>query len=882
MRSLAAAGFDEVSISGEICGDSACLIIRAGLVLQDPSVCRPPPDPDNEQLVAVGLPVCWDEKSEWSRFQSLHGGVYPADGLPAPLCEWHSSGNNARARLLGMPFSEPPLMVHWARLDHAPDDPRLFVMEVVTSLQHGGAERITCDLAVNLPRHGVRSRLVSLGKPHRKPLPAPGDTLYLSHLRRSERVSILTNTAIASGVDVIHVHLTNADEIRAISACGIPVMATVHNARAGWPQGWETLKAGDVSLFLACSQAAEAELREVLPHVPVRTVWNGISPNDFPESRRPQTGNEFTLACVANPRPQKRLERLAQILAATREELRARGVRNPVVKLIIAGEVSEVLADAVCCREAVDLEARKHGVSDSITWTHGKLPVREVLQNAQALVSCSAYEGLSLAHLEAISSGLPVIACDTGGTRELAWKNPAVSLLPAKAGAEEFAKSIATALLAPPPSGHPVIWRDFSTDRMTRRVAMLARQTACRPSQPCETLWFVTNNLSTGGAQSSLRRLVKELHAGGKRVRVALLQEYPEHPTPGRDDLLAAGIDVFVPPPAGLIDPQNAVDRIVAEMTADPPAAVVFWNAIMTHKLLLADALPFTKVYDVSPGGMWFSSLDRYFENPLPGIPCRSPGDYGKLLAGIVVKYAAEAPRATALGAKVTVIPNGVVLPERRTPRPLDFPFVFGTAARVSPQKRLDELIEAFRLAMLPNAVLRIAGGVETGAEECAEDLRKRSEGLQVEWLGEMHGLSEFHQGCDVFVMISDPAGCPNASLEALAAGLPVIATDVGGASEQVIDSVNGRLVPSRDVPALAKAMVEMSRDRQLLETMSSAAREHIRRHFTLDQMTASYLALFTGENEIPVSRRNRTLGMRFETNRDPELTDPKLAGVHD
>ncbi len=648
---------------------------------------------------------------------------------------------------------------------------------------------------------------------------------------------------------MLHLHLTNADETRALSASGIPVIATVHNSREGWPSGWETLKKGEVSLLLACSQAAESELRELLIEIPVRTVWNGIQPNDFPERPRPQTGSRFTLACVANPRPQKRMERLPGILAATRAELVARGIHDPIVKLVIAGEVSERLTDAVECRDAVARDAVEHGVTESITWTHGRLLVREVLGNAHALVSCSAHEGLSLAHLEAISSGLPVIACDTGGTRELAWKNPAVTLLPADATAARFARAIADALLSPPPSGHRLIWEDFSTDRMTRRVAMLARQTSCCPAGPGETLWFVTNNLSTGGAQSSLRRLLKEFHVRGKRVRVALLQEYPEHPTPGRMDLLAAGIDVFVPPPAGLIEPAESVDLILAEMAADPPSAVVYWNAIMSHKLLLADALPFTKVHDISPGEMWFASLDRYLENPLPGVPCRIAADYGKLLESIVVKYSAEVPRAAALGVPVTVIPNGVALPAVRQPRPAGSPFVFGTAARISPQKRLDELIDAFRLASpsLPDAVLRIAGGVETGAEACAADLKKLAEGLPVEWLGEIHGLAEFHQACDVFVMISDPAGCPNASLEALAAGLPVIATDIGGASEQVIDGANGCLVPARDVPAFARAMIRLFNDAPLRETMGRAAREHIRQHFTLDRMTADYVALLQG-----------------------------------
>jgi glycosyltransferase involved in cell wall biosynthesis len=840
-RSLRAAGFE---VGDEV--DGPCLLLKAGQVLKNPSTFHPPPMVRDGNLVAVGLP----ETGAWSNLHEACGGDYHCgENLPPPVCEWHSCANSASARLNGGPLAGSPRVVHWPPLDLGLTDDRLSVFEVVTSLQHGGAEKIARDLAQSVPAHGIASRLIVLGKPHRTPLDAPPATLDLSDLPRSKRAACLAALAVAHGVDVLHLHLIDAAETRELSASGIPVIATVHNTRAGWPSGWQTLAKTDLSLMLACSQAVELELRESLPELPVRTVWNGIAPREFPETPLPPATGGFVIACVANPRPQKRLHLLPAILAATRDELSFRGITKPSIRLVIAGETSANLADAIASRAEVDQEALKHGVSADIRWTEGGESVRQVLAAAHALVSCSAHEGLSLAHLEALSSGRPVVACDTGGTRELAWRNPSVTLLDITADITDFAKALADVLLDPPPSAHRLVWRDFTTDRMADRVARFCRQAASRPPVAPETIWFVTNNLSTGGAQSSLRRLVKEFQNRGRRVRLALLQEYPEHPTAGRLDLLDHGIDVFVPPPSGLIESAESVDLILAEMSGDPPGTLVFWNAITVHKMLLADAMPFTPVHDISPGEMWFTSLERCLDNPPPGLPCRTAADYGRLLAGIVVKYSAEADRAAALGTRVTVIPNGVAVPNN-APRPqrVAGPRVFGTAARISPQKRLDELIAAFRIALpeLPGAVLKIAGGVETGAEECAADLRRLAVGLPVEWLGETQDIASFHAACDVFVMISDPAGCPNASLEALAAGLPVIATDVGGASEQVIDGVNGLLVPARDIESFARAMVEISANPASRDSMGIAAREHIIRMFTLERMTSDYLALFS------------------------------------
>jgi glycosyltransferase involved in cell wall biosynthesis len=213
-----------------------------------------------------------------------------------------------------------------------------------------------------------------------------------------------------------------------------------------------------------------------------------------------------------------------------------------------------------------------------------------------------------------------------------------------------------------------------------------------------------------------------------------------------------------------------------------------------------------------------------------------------------MVKYAAEGPRASAmLGTPVKLIPNGIAsppIPNRdHTSNTL---LRFGTAARLSPQKHLEDLIEAFRDALpaLPPCELLIAGEAETGSEAYADALRASTGDLPVHWLGEHRDLRDFHASLHIFAMISEPAGCPNASLEAMAASLPVIATDVGGASEQVLDGVTGRLVPPRNPAAFAAALVELSRDPALRDSMGHAARLHAEQHFSMDRMVAAYRAL--------------------------------------
>ena len=880
MRSLRAAGFTDIqffdtanndiesSVLARGC-DGGMLLLRCGAWLTHPTNFKPPPaSATRKPVVAFGHADGGIHKEVWQAFFHTHGGDFSrAQNLPPCVCEWYGREAIEAGLLMlrlqalpGMRLPElprsrawlpkrwqhtPRRLIHWPGLD-AGFDPNLRALEVVTSLQHGGAERIAWELHRLLPRFGVASRLVVLGSPLRHELPRPAALADLSGLSREKRAVAMEETALGFGADALHGHLIDAEDTRLYSRI-LPVAVTVHNAQQAWPDGLEGLAPGDCALLIACAHMVEGELRKTLPQIPARTVWNGIATERFtPRSgTRSGKGDPLTLVCVANPRPQKRLHLLPGILKATQAELMRSG-SSRTVRLILAGEASPRSPSALECMRELDAEAERLGVSHLIHFTQGFRTVEEVLGEGDVMISCSAYEGLSLAHLEALAAGLPLVSTDAGGTSEIAWRNPAVTLLPLEARPLDFAQAILKAAQGGA-SGRAAMERDFSAVEMARRTAWLLHRAAV-PESKGETVWFVTNNLSMGGAQSSLKRLAKAFHQQGVPVRVALLQEYPELPTPGRTELLEAGIPVIVPPPAGKVDAAAAVSQILDDMNAHPPRSVCFWNAIPVYKVLLADALWSVPIFDVSPGEMYHASLDRYFENPRHALPYRNAREYGARLAGVVVKYQGEAQQAReSLGTEVQAIANGVVLPPlpERT-REAGTPLIIGTAARLSPQKRLEDLLEAFHIALpsLPPCELHLAGDAEFGSEAYAENLKSQTAGLPVRWLGEVREMAPFHTSVDLFVMISEPAGCPNASLEALASGLPVICTDVGGASEQVLDGVNGRLVPRGDADAFAAALVELSHDTGLRARMGEAARQHVADHFGMQRMLESYQEL--------------------------------------
>lgn len=215
-----------------------------------------------------------------------------------------------------------------------------------------------------------------------------------------------------------------------------------------------------------------------------------------------------------------------------------------------------------------------------------------------------------------------------------------------------------------------------------------------------------------------------------------------------------------------------------------------------------------------------------------------------------LMRYEGISPR------KIVTIPNGILESRYTAPvdvarkrRELDLPAdapVIGLGARLTPQKGVEYLLHAMvRLReRIPRAMLLVAG---TGEQE--PQLRDMAAELglgdAVRFLGARLDIPELLQVFDVYAMPSVWEGLPMALLEAMAAGCPIVATEVGGIPTALTDDVSGALVPPRDPEALAERLARLLLSPETRARYADEARRVFRERYSAEAMTRRYEEMY-------------------------------------
>jgi glycosyltransferase involved in cell wall biosynthesis len=171
------------------------------------------------------------------------------------------------------------------------------------------------------------------------------------------------------------------------------------------------------------------------------------------------------------------------------------------------------------------------------------------------------------------------------------------------------------------------------------------------------------------------------------------------------------------------------------------------------------------------------------------------------------------------------------------------------TVANLRPEKGHDTLLAAAArvVGARPDTEFLIVG---EGAMRDALERRVRELGLsgRVRFLGERSDVAALLASSDVFVLPSRSEACPNSVLEAMAAGLPIVATRVGGVPELIESGATGLLVEADRPAELATALLDLMDQPQRAANLGRAAREAAERRFSFDRMVSTFEHLYLSE----------------------------------
>ncbi len=729
------------------------------------------------------------------------------------------------------------------------------VLHVVESLQAGGAERVVAEYAKwhDRSRYEPEVCCVLSAGPFADSVAASGVPVHV--LGRRSRFDLRAIARLARIIrrgqfDVVHNHNFTA------LVAGLPaailgraraVVRTEHNVvHTRGPARHYLSRAAALreDAQIAVSAAVRRAHTECgrIPRARFVTILNGIDKErlvpdvDRVSVRRKLGLPDDAVVCLNVGSLTEQKNRQTLLDAAARlsdiEELR----------VLVVGSGPE--------KEALLARADELGLSGRVLFLGQRLDVPDLLAASDIFVLSSDWEGLPITILEAMTSGVPCVATAVGGVPEALTDGvTGVTVEPGRPGAlADGIRALARdaelrARMAA--AARDEFERRFRADQMVRQTEalydmVLSGRAPLAPAGRIKIL-YVIGQLGCGGAERQTAELVKRLPRDLFEPVVCCLHG----PDVLGDEIEDAGVRViYMGKKRGVLS--GTTFRLADLIRRERPAVLhsylfsANWRSLLAGRLMRVPLI----ISSVRNVDIHSRSATVAIEWALAGLTDRVIANAGAVKDHVSRRHLIPAE-------KIHVIYNGVSLTranERASDRTRasDRGGCVAMIASLTPKKDHGTFLEAVKLITkdAPDARFRIVGG---GAlrDELAD--RAKAMGLSdvVEFTGARDDIGALLSEIDVSVLTSLKEGCSNVVLESMAAGCPLVVTDVGGNRELIVSGVTGYLVPPGDAAGIARHVLELLRDPDLRRRMGEAGRERVRSRFTAGRMVADTVAFY-------------------------------------
>jgi glycosyltransferase involved in cell wall biosynthesis len=353
-------------------------------------------------------------------------------------------------------------------------------------------------------------------------------------------------------------------------------------------------------------------------------------------------------------------------------------------------------------------------------------------------------------------------------------------------------------------------------------------------------LLFVCPDMRTGGAERHWATLIPELHERGTAVKLLALADAG----PFFDDVVARGVPTECLHLQRHTNPRALRLALSVGAAFEPDAVVTrgvsgqFVGEAIARRSkavhVMNEHTPLTPEGRLVPPRPHQRALTRFVAHRVDAV---------------VAVTERQLPPLEALGyprGRLEVVPNGVFERDVQGVEPSaelgSDGFAVLCVAGLRPEKRVDLFIEAVAAARSENAAIR---GYVAGEGPERERLERLAEGRGVTLLGVRRDVLELMRAANALCLPSEAEALPMSILEAMALERPVVATDVGGTAEQVLDGESGYLVPAGDPEPIRHALLALAADPGRAREMGAAGRRRQRELFSGEAMVDGYLRAF-------------------------------------